>query len=213
MSKRPLILTALWIIAFVVALSLDAPIASWVHNSGFGKHVEGTRWAQVIKEPGEFRFTILVAVLLLVAKQIQWRQAVFVLLSGIVSGVNFLVKWIVGRSRPYKIPGTSDLRPLPFELHPFWHGLYGLFHQRDLCFPSGHECTAAALATAIFLTWRPGAWMFIVLAILVGIERPAENAHYASDVIGAVGFASLGTTLLHKALAGWLKPAQKLVET
>jgi membrane-associated phospholipid phosphatase len=208
MSKRTVILIATWIIAFFIALSVDYPVAHWVHTSGFGKHVEGKWWAQVIKEPGEFRFTVIIAGILLLARQIRPKQAVFVVLAGVVSGANSLVKWLVGRTRPYKLPGTYELKP--FTLHPFWHGLSGLFNQHDLCFPSGHECTAGAMAVAVFLIWPRGAWVFIVLAIAVGIERPAENAHYVSDVIGAVGFAMLGTVLLYKALAGWLQPAEKL---
>jgi len=204
MTRRTLILTSLWTIAFGIALSLDAPIANWVHASGLAKHVEGKWWAQVIKAPGDYLFTIVVAILLLQTRKIRQRQAVFLLLAGIVSGANFLVKWIVGRIRPYKLPGVDDLRP--FEFHPFWHGFYGLFHQRDLCFPSGHACTAAALATAIFLVWPRGVWAFVLLGIFVGVERPAENAHYTSDVIAAVGFAILGTTLLFRAMANWMTP-------
>jgi membrane-associated phospholipid phosphatase len=208
MSKRFFILTATWIIAFIIALSLDYSVAHWVHTSGFGKHVEGKWWAQVIKEPGEYWFTMAVALLLVLARRVRPKHAVFILLAGIVSGANSLVKWIVGRTRPYKLPGSYDLHP--FVLHPFWHGFSGLFTQHDLCFPSGHECTAGALATAVLLVWPRGAWVFILLALLVGIERPAENAHYVSDVIGAVGFAVLATVLLHKALESWLQPAQKL---
>jgi membrane-associated phospholipid phosphatase len=208
MSKRSLILTGFWIIAFVIALSLDDRIAYWVHTSGLGKHIEGRWWAQVIKEPGEFGFTIAVALLLAILKQIRPKQALFAVLAGIASGTNALVKWIVGRFRPYKLPGTDGLHP--FQFHPFWHGIPGLFNQHDLCFPSGHECTAGALATAMVLVWPRGAGVFVVLAIFVGVERPAENAHYVSDVIGAVGFSVLLTVLLYKALAGWLQPAQKL---
>jgi membrane-associated phospholipid phosphatase len=210
LSRRNLILTAFWIIAFIIALLLDDRIAYWVHTSGLGKAVEGKWWAQIIKVPGDFGFTIAVAALLAIFKQIQPRQAVFVVLASVVSGTNALVKWMVGRFRPYKFPGSDGL--FPFHFHPLFHGLPGLFNQHDLCFPSGHECTAGALATAMVLVWPRGAWIFIVLAILVGIERPAENAHYASDVIGAMGFAIVLTVLLHKALAGWLQPTQKWVD-
>jgi len=206
MTRRTHILTAFWIIAFIIALYLDYPIAHWVHTSGFGKQVEGKWWAQIIKEPGEFGFTIAVALLLAIIKQIKPKQAVFVILAGIASGSNALVKWIVGRFRPYKLSGTSGLHP--FELRPFFHGLAGLFNQHDLCFPSGHECTTAALATAMVLVWPRGAWVFVILAILVGIERPAENAHYASDVVGAVGFAMLLTVLLYRVLGDWMKPVE-----
>jgi len=145
-SKRSLILTVSWTIAFVVALLLDTRIARFDHDSGLARFVEGKWWAELLKAPGVIWFTAVTAALLLVFRQVRWKQAVFVLLAGIVSGTNAVVKWIVGRARPYKLPGTHELRP--FEFHPFWHGLNGLFTQKDLCFPSGHECTAGALAMA-----------------------------------------------------------------
>jgi membrane-associated phospholipid phosphatase len=206
MSKRIVLLTATWIIAFVVALSLDYPIAYWVHTSGFGKQVMGKWWAEAIKIPGTFAFTAGVAVLLAILRKIRWKQAVFLVLAGIVVGANPLIKWMAGRWRPYKFPGTDANELRPFAFRPFAHGFSGLFNQHDLCFPSGHECEAAALAVAMIFVWRGGAWVFVLLAILVGIERPAENAHYASDVVGAVGFAMLTTALLHKALSNWMTP-------
>ncbi len=205
-------LAGIWIVAFVAALLLDYPIAHWVHASGFGKRVEGQWWAQAIKAPGDIRFTIGVAIFLAMFRQIRPKQAMFVILAGAVGGANPLVKWIVGRFRPYKFPLTGQNELHPFWVHPFWHGLPGLFNQHDLCFPSGHACIAGALATAMVLVWRRGAWFFLLLAVAVGIERPAENAHYASDVIGAFGFVILTTTLLHKALSGWLHPVQTQVQ-
>jgi membrane-associated phospholipid phosphatase len=210
MSKRAFILIAIWIIAMIIALFLDYPIAHWVHTSGFAKHVEGKGWAQIIKEPGEFGFTLAAAALLLLFRQIKLKQAAFVALAGIASGANAIVKWIAGRYRPYKFPMSPGLHP--FSFRPFFHGLTGLFHEHDLCFPSGHECTAAALATAMVFVWRRGSWVFVLLAIFVGIERPAENAHYLSDVIGAVGFAVLTTTFLHRAFWNWLHPVRIQVQ-
>jgi membrane-associated phospholipid phosphatase len=202
MFKRKSIVVVIWTIAFLIALSLDYPIAHWVHASGLGRQVEGKWWAQVIKAPGDVHYAVAVPILLLLTRQIRIKQAVFILLAMAFSGTNGLVKWIAGRTRPYKLPDTAELRP--FELHPLWHGFNGFFNQKDLCFPSGHECTAGALAVAILLVWPRGRWIFLMLAVLVGIERPAENAHYASDVVAAAGFAMLTTTLLYKLLAIWM---------
>jgi membrane-associated phospholipid phosphatase len=44
--------------------------------------------------------------------------------------------------------------------------------------------------------------------LLVGIERVAENAHFASDVVGAAGFAVLTTSLLHRLMRNWMRPPQ-----
>ena len=207
--KRPSILIASWTIAFIVALLLDARVAEFARSSGLARTVEGSRWAQIIKISGTFWFTLAVAGLLWLFRRAGWKSSAFVIFAGILSGTNGLVKWIVGRTRPFKLPGTFDLRP--FEFHPFWHGISGFFNQRDLSFPSGHECTAAALAAAIAIVWPRGAWVFICLAILVGIERVAENAHYLSDVVAAAGFSVLCVALLNQALSSWIKMPKKPV--
>ena len=206
MNLRTTFLSLSWLLVFAIALALDTPIARSVHESGLYRKVEGKPWAQVLKEPGEIRFTAGVAVLLLICRQIRIRQSLFILLSGVLSGANGLIKWIVGRTRPYKIPGTQALRP--FEFHPFWHGMRGFATQHDLCFPSGHGCTAFALMTALFFVWRRGWWIFLILAVLVGTERVIENAHYTSDVIAAAGFALLCTSLLYQAMQDWVQPAK-----
>jgi membrane-associated phospholipid phosphatase len=200
---RPYVLIVSWTIAFIIALLLDARVAEFARASGLARAIEGSRTADVIKIPGNFWFTLAVAALLWLFRRSGWKCSVFVILTGVVSGANALLKWIVGRTRPFKLPGTHNLRP--FELHPFWHGISGLFNQRDLSFPSGHECTAAALAAAIVVVWPRGAWFFIALAVLVGIERVAENAHYFSDVVAAAGFSMLCVALLNRALSKWIK--------
>jgi membrane-associated phospholipid phosphatase len=55
------------------------------------------------------------------------------------------------------------------------------------------------------VVWPQGAWPFICLAVLVGIERVAENAHYLSDVVGAAGFSILCVAVLNKLLSNWMK--------
>jgi membrane-associated phospholipid phosphatase len=116
------------------------------------------------------------------------QQAAVVFLAGILSGTNWLLKWCFGRTRPFR-QGTT-----PFEFHPFAGGLHGLggHPPRPFSFPSGDVSLAFAMLAA--LAWvapryRPLFWF---LALIVLIERVAENAHYFSDTIGgaALGWAS-----------------------
>lgn len=141
-------------------------------------------WPEILKSPGDFRFNLAVAFLLVIARQINWKQGLFVVVVGILSGLNSLIKWMVGRYRPFKAPGP--IQPRPFHLEPFWHGFQGLFKQGPLSFPSGHESTAFALAVALLIVWPRGGWIFVLIALCTGLERIAENAHYPSDVIGAI---------------------------
>ena len=201
-------LIAGWCVAFAAALCVDAPVARWVRESGTAAAVKGRWWADdVLKAPGAFWFTAAVVGGLWLARRIDWRQVLFALAAAAVAGLNVVVKWVVGRTRPFKLPGVAIAdQPQPLTLHPFWHGLRGLFDQRDLSFPSGHECTAFALAAAVAVVWRPGMWPLLACAAAVGVERVLEDAHYVSDVVGAAGFAGAGTALAWAALGGWIRP-------
>ena len=186
-------MTATWTAAFAGAVAVDAPVARWVRTSGLATAVKGTWWADhVLKVPGQFYFTAAVVAVLWALRRVDWRGAVFVLAVAAFAGLNGVVKWAVGRTRPYRLPASFGPQPRPFALQPFWHGWHGLLYQVDLSFPSGHACTAFALAAAVLVVWRPGGWALVGLAAVVGLERVAENAHYVSDVVGAVGFASAG---------------------
>jgi membrane-associated phospholipid phosphatase len=116
------------------------------------------------------------------------QQAAVVLLAGILSGTNWLLKWCIGRTRPFR-QGTT-----PFEFHPFDGGMHGLggHPPRPFSFPSGDVSLAFAMLAALGWVaprYRPLLW---ALALIVLIERLAENAHYLSDTIGgaALGWAS-----------------------
>ena len=194
----------IWCVAFLVAIALDAPVARWARETGTADSVRAARWSEWVKAPGTFWFTAAVVALLWLARRIHCRQVAFAFAAAAVAGLNVIPKWVVGRTRPFKLSVPIADQPRPFELHPFWHGLWGLFHESNLSFPSGHECTAFALTAAVWVVWRPGAWALLPLAVAVGFERVAENAHYASDVVAAVGFAAAGTALARWALSDWM---------
>jgi membrane-associated phospholipid phosphatase len=209
-DRRPrsgwwLALVATWCIAFVGAMFADAPVACWAHDSGTAAYVRTAWWSDWVKAPGTFWFTAALVGCGWLARRIDWRRAVFVVAVAAFAGLNVIPKWIIGRTRPYKLPIPADAQPRPFEVHPFWHGLPGLFREVNLSFPSGHECSAFALVAAAWVVWRPAAWPMLVLAVAVGVERVVENAHYASDVVGAVGFATVGSVVCKATLFSWVE--------
>jgi membrane-associated phospholipid phosphatase len=201
MKDRSIIFAACWIIALVIAVFLDAPVAAYIHSTGIDKLVTGW-WPHVIKAPGHILFTLAVAGLLWLFRRTGWKGCVFVMLAGALSSINVPIKWMAGRTRPYKLPG-GQLHP--FELHPFRGGFWGFFHESDLCFPSGHAITAFTLAAAVGVVWPDGFPIFFSLAILVGLERIAENAHFCSDVVGAGAIGFLCVQILRQLLWGWLR--------
>jgi membrane-associated phospholipid phosphatase len=106
-------------------------------------------------------------------------------LAGLISGINGLIKWVVGRHRP-----ITAIHP--FDLDPFAGGIRGLWTEKNLCFPSGHACLAFAAAAALAMCLPRWRLLIFLIAAMTGVERIIENAHYVSDVVAAalLGVAS-----------------------
>lgn len=177
-----------WVVVLGATARVDGPVATWVHQSAIDQALRTSQWTFFWKMPGTFEFTIAVVALGVVAGWLNWRNALFVLLTGAMVGFDVVPKWLVGRIRPYKIPPCTSAEP--FHLFPLWHGIWGLLHEKDLSFPSGHESSAWALAVAISVLYPRVSVIFFLLAAAVGVERVLENAHYCSDVVAAVPFAT-----------------------
>jgi membrane-associated phospholipid phosphatase len=193
---------------FVVALFLDIPIADWVHSTGLSAWLKGDpahQWTLVVRFPGRFYFTILACVVLLIfsVRRHDPRpldDAALVFLAGVLSGINVVLKWCVGRTRPFHDVGSIHNVPA-FHLIPFRGGLDGLIHsEQNLSFPSGDASLAFAISAALVIVaprWRAVWW---IMGIIVGIERIAEGAHYPSDVVGGAILGILVAKLAQRIL-------------
>lgn len=185
----------LWCSAMVIAFLLDRPVAQILRESGIAGHVKGTFVAELLKVPGDFWFTAVVAVLLCIFHPWRWRAGGLVFLAAIVSGVNSIIKWSAGRMRPFKIKGRPD-ELLPFEFEPFIGGLRGMFNVSNVCFPSGHAALAFASAQMLAMLIPRWRWAFYCIAGVVGAERIAENAHWVSDVAAAALLGVVGAKIV-----------------
>jgi membrane-associated phospholipid phosphatase len=181
--------TAIWIaVLIIVILTTDSSLAAWV-----GQHVPMRRvmWAfNILKAPGNFLFTLVVAGTLVIWHPLRWRAAAFVCLSGIFSGTLCAVlKWGFGRTRP--LEGIPAL-----HLQPFRGGIIGLFHGDNLSFPSGHACLVFSTAMSLSVL-IPRWWIaFFAGAIIVGTERVLQASHYLGDVIAGAGLGVFSTCIL-----------------
>jgi membrane-associated phospholipid phosphatase len=207
MSRRAsgILIAAGWVVAFVLALAFDGPIARTVRDSGADAWLHGHKLlAEILKTPGTFPFTAAVILLVLFVHPLQWRAAGFVLLATVISGVNGLIKWLVGRTRPFKLGLPPRLAP--FELSPLRGGLGGLFVSKNLCFPSGHAALAFATAAALAMLWshRRWRWGFYAVAAIVAAERVLENAHWLSDTVAGAALGVGGVHLIRWLLVKWL---------
>ena len=173
--------TFAWVLLFVVALLADRAVAQWAFDTRPLSHAP---WLiPVFRAPGNFWFTACIALLLVVTRPELWRRGAFLLLSGIIGGLIYsLVKWTVGRLRPFK-PSPAEFQP--FTIHPFQHGLRGLINEPNQAFPSGHGTLAFATAAALGMMFPKWRWLFYPLAAVVAVERILEWAHYPSDTVAA----------------------------
>lgn len=174
-------------------------MAAWVHDSGLSDHLKSSDWSWLTttnqklpiigrlpglaRIPGNFiTFSVPIAMILFVRDRRQWKSAVYIFVCGVLAGCNALVKWVVGRARPYQ----GDV----YAMHPFVGGIHGMGGANQ-SFPSGDVCLAAATGFGLMRLF-PGCRIFPAAAIvLVAVERVAEGAHYPSDTIAAVGLGWL----------------------
>jgi len=196
---RTAFIAAVWACALAAALLVDAPLAAWIRHSGVEQAIRQPgplhAAAAKIKLGGTYLTVLAAAAVIGAIHRLRWRAGVLVALSGAAALVNSLLKWVVGRTRPFRLP-EDIAQPAPFILAPFRGGLAGLLRDTNLSFPSGHAAVAFAAATALAALWPRARAFFYALAALVAVERVAENAHYASDVVAAAALAVAATRII-----------------
>lgn len=174
-----------WAVLLAVAFILDKPVAQWMYDwrPAIPRHfihyqngpISRNDWiARIARAPGDFRFTLVVSVLLAIWHRDRGKAAGALLLCGIASGSNEFFKWIFGRPRPFR-----DGAPWSF----FESGLTGIIEQVNVSFPSGHASLAFATAEALSVLLPKYRGWFYAGGVIVGIERISENAHYCSDIV------------------------------
>lgn len=205
MLRRRLLTTVLWLTAVALAAALDWPVAEWVHAHGLDVQKTWPSYRRpvnaALKLPGEYSVTLGIALALWALHPLGWRAGGFVALSGVVSAVNALVKWVAGRHRP--VTGIA-----PFDFRPFEGGITGLWTVKNLSFPSGHACLAFATATALAILLPRWHRVFYAAAALVAAERVLENAHYLSDAVVGAELGVLATYATAAALRRFTAPAE-----
>ena len=214
-SHKALLFTAISLLAIALASLADGWIAQAVTDAGIPAalkaqhHFAGTHLSisGVLKFPGQYEATVLIAVfaVLVCRRSPRWHVGLFVLLAGLTSGVNGLLKWAVGRARPFRDfsdgPATGPLQPFHFE--PFIHGLRGI-STNNLCFPSGHAALAMATAAGLSLLFPRWRFAFYAIAAITSVERFMETAHWFSDTVAAAALGIGGAYLMSWLLEGRL---------
>ena len=191
--------------AIVVSFALDKPVAMFLHARGIDDAVKYAGLVvHVIKFAGLFWYTLAVATFLCLMHPLRWRAGVFELLCAGVAGLNYLIKWITGRTRPFKLAPLTIAQPFHFAwLNGGW---FGFMHEWDMSFVSGHVAVAFATAAGLdqlLPRHRIVVWLAYAAAIILTAERVLENAHWLSDTTCAAALGIGGAMLL----ARWLRSA------
>ncbi len=116
--------------------------------------------------------SIILAAILLVMKKTRKEGVAlsFALICTLVT-CNLTLKPLIGRMRPYDIiDGINLLVPA----------------LSDFSFPSGHTTVAFATAAILAYHHKSYAWLFWILASLIGFSRLYLYVHFPSDVIFGV---------------------------
>ncbi|MFH1405496.1 MAG: phosphatase PAP2 family protein [Patescibacteria group bacterium] len=108
---------------------------------------------------------------------------VFLLSSGVVFCVNFLIKIAIGRSRPFEQVADTPLAEL-------------LFHTP--AFPSGHTAVAFALATLVFLHDKKAGVVVGIFAFFVAWSRIFVGVHFVSDILAGIAVGIVVSFCVHK---------------
>lgn len=162
----------------------DAPIARAMQATGFGPFIKTHMWVRdLLTAPGWAGFTAIVAVVVCFIHPQRLVASIIVICTTAVVGFNEILKWMVGRIRPYKLD-EAGVRLDPWEFEPM-----RFYYVKNLCFTSGHTALAFATAAALGMLWPRWRWVWYSVASFVGVERVLENAHWLSDVVAG---AALG---------------------
>jgi len=169
---------------------IDLPVAEWCWTRHYGigdaKYPKGILDFLVVAEAFGNWLGMVVATVLIIELDGSWRWRLFryftsIFWAGLI--VN-LIKIFVVRLRPQGFRfRTPDLvlqqNVISIDWTPWASAFKGLQHS----FPSGHTATAFAACVVLSFFYPKGKRVFLLLAVLVGIQRIVVCAHFPSDVI------------------------------
>jgi membrane-associated phospholipid phosphatase len=171
-----------WLALLASCLALDARAVTFVRDHVFSNELRPL--LRAFWWFGHIGVTVGIAVVLCFFHAWRWRAGAYLLVSGLVGAALYaLIKWGVGRIRPFK--GIEA-----FDLQPFGGGLRGLFiGVPNATFPSGHATLVFLTASCLHRLYPRWGRAFYGLATLVGVSRLVRGAHYPSDIVAgaAVG--------------------------
>jgi membrane-associated phospholipid phosphatase len=198
---RRFLLPAILLLAAFAAFSVDLPVAMQIKLWTDKASPEYSRNLDIVLK-GLNRFETFghgfgVVIVLILLHQLdpsrRWALPRVIACSfGAGLGAN-LVKLLLARMRPYEL--TLTFQGSAWDTFRQWlppiDGPCGL-----QSFPSAHTATAVGLAAALIWLYPQGRFLFTLLAVLVGCQRIASQAHFTSDVLIGAAVGSIVATFV-----------------
>jgi membrane-associated phospholipid phosphatase len=170
----------------IAALAVDVPLAAWVNDGGSPSLLN--KLCGLSEAMGHGVGVLLIALAILVLDPSNRHRIPRILVAALGSGLLANVfKLALARTRPNHF--DFDLQSALESFGP-WFPMLGN-PSWNQGFPSSHAATAAGLAIVLSFIYPRGRLLFAGLAVLAGLQRVLEEAHFASDVLwgAAIGCA------------------------
>lgn len=200
-DRRWVLLLPMSLLLILGVMSLDMPLAHFFHYHEVRHWIDDYQYSpfgwyvgRLMRQPGEWWPTVLCAIFLMFFHSQGWRAGGFMLLAFVPGAINGVLKWVAGRHRPYT--GREA-----WDWNFFQDGWWGLFHQKNLSFASGHATLAFAWAAAMSIAYPRFRVIFFSIAALCGLQRVISADHYLTDVLAAAVLGIVTVKLMFRILS------------
>ena len=172
-------------VASILAMSIDIRIAS-VFKNGLPKSLRSLgELLENCETFGHGYGVTLILIAVVVLDPLKWKCLPWLISGSLGSGMMAnLLKLSVHRIRPRDFDLTNAT-----VWDTFSRGSVGVKEMQSM--PSAHTATAVGLAVMLSAIYPRGRWYFVVLAILVGLQRITTSAHFPSDVCAGAAVGCL----------------------
>ena len=161
---------------------IDRPLAYF-----FSQHPFATSFSKIIATVFHPNYAVLLTPVLFYCIRFLWKKKewgnilLFFMLSIVVANcLDFLLKYMIGRDRPFLL---------------FTQDLYGFtpFSSQNVrnSFPSGHATTISAIFFSLACLRPKESWVYLGVTFLLCFTRVILTAHFLSDILGGMWLGML----------------------
>ncbi|MBU0998978.1 phosphatase PAP2 family protein [Patescibacteria group bacterium] len=116
-----------------------------------------------------FIYVVVVLAVLFLFQRFSWKEIILLCMSAGFAFVSAKILKILFHT------------PRPFDI---FSQVQSLFLETGYAFPSGHTAVATAVAFAIFFTNKKTGYLFMFLALIIGVTRIIAGVHFPVDILG-----------------------------